>query len=207
MPPSGGDWHHFCIPFLLRPLPLLASLGRMARSISSQKPMASAHDRQLDLLRIVCCVAWADGEVSGEERRLLEKLEARYFRAGEETGGSSVTSQLASWSQNGLKLEDLIDRLDSVEDRLLAVKLANMVARVSKRAEDTDLINPQEKALYRRLVEGLGLSESQIQEAEWAAEQELASGRNVWSLLGDALSGLGAWPSSEMLEKPGIQWL
>ena len=94
-----------------------------------------------------------------------------------------------------------------MEDRLLAVKLANMVARVSKRAEDTDLINPQEKALYRGLVEGLGLSESQIQEAEWAAEQELASGRNVWSLIGDALSGLGAWPSSEMLEKPGIQWL
>ena len=56
-------------------------------------------------------------------------------------------------------------------------------------------------------MEGLGLSESQIQEAEWAAEQELASGRNVWSLIGDALSGLGAWPSSEMLEKPGIQWL
>lgn len=169
--------------------------------------MASAHDRQLDLLRIVCCVAWADGEVSGEERRLLEKLEARYFMAGEETGGSSVSSQLASWGQNGLKLEDLVDRLDSVEDRLLAVKLANMVARVSKRAADTDLINPQEKALYRGLVEGLGLSESQIQEAEWAAEQELASGRNVWSLIGDALSGLGAWPSSEMLEKPGIQWL
>lgn len=170
--------------------------------------MASARERQLDLLRIVCCVAWADGDLSTEERRLLEKLEHQYFAAADASGNGGIpTGPSGPWSQPEVNLEDVVGRLDCIEDRLLAVKLANMMARVSKRPEDHALINPEEKVLYRRLVDALDLSEAQIQEAEWAAERELSSGRNVWSLIGDALAGLGAWPSTEMLEKPGMHWL
>jgi hypothetical protein len=98
-------------------------------------------------------------------------------------------------------------RLTVAEDRLLALKLAYMMARVSQRPEDSAAINPQEKALYRRLVEGLRLTEAEVKEAEWAAEQDLSSGKGIWALLGAAFAGLGAWPSQEMLETPGMQWL
>jgi uncharacterized tellurite resistance protein B-like protein len=170
--------------------------------------MTRERDHQLDLLRIVCCVAWADGDVSADEKRLLEKLVAQYFPGS--NGASSTEEaarQLAAWSLDDTVLEEAIRRLDSEEDRVLALKLANMMARVSQRPEDTSPINAQEKALYRRLVESLGLSENQVKEAEWAAEQDLASGKGVWAMLGAALSGLGAWPTTEMLETPGMQWL
>lgn len=170
--------------------------------------MALERDRQLDLLRIVCCVAWADGDVSADEKRLLEKLVAQYFPGSEGSNPSEEAArQLAAWSLDDTVLEEAIRSLESEEDRLLALKLANMMARVGQRPEDTSPINAQEKAVYRRLVEGLGLSETQVQEAEWAAEQDLASGKGVWAMLGAALSGLGAWPTTEMLETPGMQWL
>lgn len=170
--------------------------------------MASDRERQLNLLQIACCVAWADGDVSAEEKRLLEQVVTRYFPAGD---GSDPTGdaarQLAAWTSNDAPLNELMERVTVAEDRLLALKLAYMMARVSQRPEDTAPINPQEKVVYRRLVEGLGLTEAEVKEAEWSAEQELASGKGVWALLGNAFSGLGAWPSQEMLETPGMQWL
>lgn len=170
--------------------------------------MTRERERQLDLLRIVCSVAWADGDVSQEEKRLLEKLVAQYFPTTEGLGAQEQAArQLAAWSLDTTLLDAVIERLDRDEDRWLALKLAHMMARVSQRPGDDSAINPQEKALYRRLVDGLGLSETQVQEAEWAAEQELSSGKGVWALLGSALSGLGAWPTTEMLETPGMQWL
>ena len=95
----------------------------------------------------------------------------------------------------------------SGEDRALALKLSYMMAKVGQRPQDSSPINPAEKALYRQLVEALGLSESEVTETEWAAEQELSSGKGVWAALGAAFAGLGAWPSQEMLETPGMQWL
>jgi len=179
----------------------------MGASVSI-RPMTSDRERQLDLLQIACCVAWADGDVSAEEKRLLEQLVARYFPSED---GSDATEeaarQLAAWTLNEALLDEVMARLTVAEDRLLGLKLAYMMARVSQRPEDSAPINPQEKALYRRLVEGLNLSEAEVKEAEWAAEQELSSGKGIWALLGAAFSGLGAWPSPEMLESPGMQWL
>lgn len=170
--------------------------------------MASERERQLDLLRIVCSVAWADGEVSSQERQLLEKLVVQYFPSADGSDGTAEAArQLSAWAMDGSVLREVIPRLQAEEDRLLALKLSYMMARVGQRPQDDSSINAEEKALYRQLVEALGLSESQVKEAEWAAEQELASGKGVWALLGAAFSGLGAWPTRDMLETPGMQWL
>ncbi|MCP9792560.1 TerB family tellurite resistance protein [Vulcanococcus limneticus Candia 3F8] len=165
-------------------------------------------DRQLTLLKIACSVAWADGEVSPEERSLLLKLVARYFPA--EPGQESLESaaeQLTAWAQDSALLDGLIARLESEEDRLLALKLGYLMARVGQRPGDSSPINSQEKAAYRRLVEGLGLGEAQIQEVEWASEQELTARKGPWGVLGSLFGDLGNWPTREMLESPGVQWL
>lgn len=180
---------------------------------SSSEPTSSElglsqQDRQLDLLKVVCCVAWADGDVSADEKRLLEKLVTKYFPCGDGSGANQEAArQLAAWTVDSSVLAEVIPRLASEEDRALALKLSYMMARVGQRPKDSSPINPAEKALYRQLVEALGLSESEISEAEWAAEQELSSGKGLWAALGTAFAGLGAWPSQEMLETPGMQWL
>lgn len=158
--------------------------------------MASDRERQLDLLQIVCCVAWVDGDVSAEEKRLLEQLVARYFSSENGADASEEAARLLeAWTVDGTLLDELMARLSVAEDRLLALKLAYMMARVSQRPEDSAAINPQEKVLYRQLVEGLRLTEAEIQEAEWAAEQELSSGKGIWALLGRHSQGLALGPA------------
>jgi hypothetical protein len=58
-------------------------------------------------------------------------------------------------------------------------------------------VNPAEKQAYRRLLEALQLPEGEVEEAEWAARQELQQKRGVLEVLGMALAGWGAWPSIE----------
>ncbi|WP_094556259.1 TerB family tellurite resistance protein [Synechococcus sp. 1G10] len=128
----------------------------------------------LDLLRILCCVAWSDGEFSAEERELLQDLVERY---GVTDGGvplqAETAEKLAGQSLQPEALDELVSRLDSDEDRQLALKLGYMMIRVGRRPGDESSINPMEKLAYRRLVEGLGLGEADIAEAEWAAELDL----------------------------------
>lgn len=169
----------------------------------------SSRQRQLDLLRIVCCVAWADGAVSPAEKKLLELLVSRYFGqpATEEDSLLAAARQLAAWTQDLSALEELVPRLPLAEDRLLALKLSYLMARIDRTTPDEPSINPQEKGAYRRLVELCALPEAQVSEAEWAAERDLVERQSPWDQLTAAFSGLGAWPTPETLGTPGIGWL
>jgi hypothetical protein len=119
-------------------------------------------------------VAWSDGEFSAEERELLQDLVERYLVTD---GGVPLPVEAAEVpAGQSLQLEALdalIPRLRSEEDRHLALKLGYMMIRVGRRPGDESSINPMEKVAYRRLVEGLGLSEADIEEVEWAAELDL----------------------------------
>lgn len=142
-----------------------------------------------DLLRILCCVAWSDGELSEQEKELLLQLGADQALA-EQAPGLDV-------------LDSLITRLGSGDERQLAAKLAYQVIRISRRAGDGSSINPQEKVAYRRLLDGLALDETQIQEAEWAVEQDLGGQMSLLGFLASRFRGLGAWPDDALLDAPG----
>lgn len=167
---------------------------------------------QLALLRIICCVAWADGDLADQERTLLEQLVERYFPEQQQNQeGRAALRQLTTWAVDLDGLEGAVRRLTNQEDRRLALKLAYLMANVHQGPADSSPINSQEKSAYRRLVECLGLGEQEVQEIEWAASQELAQARaqeqgpgGIWRRI---LGGLGAWPSQEMLESPGMSWL
>ena len=61
-------------------------------------------------------------------------------------------------------------------------------------------INASEKQAYRRLIDALALPESEVEEAEWAARQELAQKRNLMEVLSGALERFGAWPAAQDLD-------
>lgn len=138
----------------------------------------------LDLLRILCCVAWSDGEFSAEEQELLRDLVERYLVTD---GGVPLPVEaaevLAGQSLQPEALDALIPRLRSEEDRQLALKLGYMMIRVGRRPGDESSINPMEKVAYRRLVEGLGLGEADIEEVEWAAELDLKAKNGLYGFL------------------------
>ncbi|MFM7452883.1 MAG: hypothetical protein ACKO1V_02795 [Cyanobium sp.] len=129
-------------------------------SAPSPQPLDGLSPSQRALLRIVCWVAWADGDFAAEERELLDKLVQRLLPADPGTGAAASVSALATEPPSAPEL---------------AVKLA--------------------------------LPESEVEEAEWAARQELAQPRSLLELLGATLSGFGAWPALENGQLPPGSWL
>lgn len=166
-------------------------------------PSPPLSEADLDLLRILCCVAWADGEFCAEERTLLGRLAARYFTAGSE--GRLEGEELEALAAQALppELLDELPRRLAPEDRPLALKLAYQMIRVGRREGDAASINAAEKVAYRRLVEALALGETEIREAEWAAEQELEERQGLVAILLSRFRSLGAWPEGDLLEEPG----
>ena len=175
-----------------------------------ETPTAPLPKGEMDLLRILCCVAWSDGEFSPQERQLLERLVERYFPGGDvgaaglDTVEAMASGAMAAEAMRPELLDELVPSLTTVEDRQLALKLAYQVMRVGPRTGEESGIQPLEKVAYRKLVEGLGLSEAEIQETEWAAEQELKPAGGLRGILASRFGWLaGAWPSDDLLETPG----
>ncbi len=160
---------------------------------------------QLDLLRIVCAVAWCDGDFSDEEQRLLAEIVARYLSPADGAGPSPQAVELiASRSAAPELIETLTHQLASAEDRRLAVKLAYMMVRVSGRPGDSSAINQREKHAYRRLVEAAGLDAREVEATEWAAEAELNSlDGGLLGLLRRSFGNLASWPDASLLQQPG----
>jgi len=147
---------------------------------------------ELDLLRILCCVAWADGEFSAEEKALLDRLVERYvIGAGEDDGSAEVAAEVLAATPEPLEaLDALLPRLTGQDDRQLVVKLAYMMIRVSGRLGEESGINARERVAYRRLVDATGLPESEIEEAEWAGEDELSRHGGLLGVLRSRFSWL-----------------
>ena len=176
-----------------------------AEAGSSQAPSLEALSAsQRALLRIVCWVAWADGDFALEERDLLENVVARLLLVEASAGAAeAAVRELALEQLQQVDLAALVAALQSADERQLAVKLALQMVSVNQGPADDGPINPAEKQAYRRLVEALGLPETEVQEAEWAARQELNHQRSLLEVLTGALVRFGAWPASQQLD-PGL---
>lgn len=172
-------------------------------------PSSGPGAEELDLLRLVCAVAWCDGDFSAEEQRLLAKLVARYLTPPDGEGPSSEAVEIIAARAAAPELiETLAHALPSPEDRQLALKLAFMMVLVGRAPGDREAINPREKATYRQLVEALALPEDEVEATEWAGRQELQAHRGGWlDLLRQRFGGLGAWPDDTLLAEPGAPHL
>ncbi len=159
---------------------------------------------ELDLLRIVCTVAWSDGDFSEEEHQLLGRLVERYLSPPDGVGPGTDAVETIAGRAAPLELLDTLPRgLPSPEDRQLALKLAYMMVRIGRAPGDAEPINPREKKAYRRLVEALALPTPEVEATEWAAEQELGQhSGGLLALLRHRFSGLGGWPEDGLPGAP-----
>ncbi|MFM2081216.1 MAG: hypothetical protein RLZZ219_1898 [Cyanobacteriota bacterium] len=162
------------------------------------QPLDQLSAGQRALLRIVCWVAWADGDFAEEERQLLETLLFRLLPAsvGLSEAHDAFDALLAEQLQS-VDLAALVAELGDSDERQLAVKLAVQMLAVNQRPGDDAPVNPAEKQAYRRLLEALALPDAEVAEAEWAARQDLQQKRSLLDVIGMALAGWGAWPSIE----------
>ncbi len=164
-------------------------------------PLDGLRASQRALLRIVCWVAWSDGDFAAGERELLETLVARLLqREPSDPGAAQVVHALAAEPLGDAELAALVAALDDSDTRRLAVKLALQMVSISQGPDDAAPINAAEKQAYRRLLEALALPEDDIRESEWAARQELDRKPSLLELLTGALERFGAWPSAQDLD-------
>jgi len=138
----------------------------------SVPPPPGISPEQMNLLRIVCSMAWSDGELSSEEKDLMLSNLSRFF-AEDEQQEQSLHQELQTYVSQNIPLDELIPQLETEGDRELALKLGYMVIQASRRTPSEAAINREEKVAYRRLVDLLALPEETINRIEWAADEEL----------------------------------
>lgn len=124
------------------------------------------------LLRIVCSMAWADGQIAPEELELILTELSKLFGNSEEERQQLRQELQASLVEN-VSLEQLASQIQTEEDRELALKLGYMVVRSSRRQPEEAWINSAEKAAYRRLVELLALPDETVTKIETLTDTEL----------------------------------
>lgn len=165
-------------------------------------PLAGLSAAQLAQLQLLCWVACVDGVFADEERELLSRLASRLLPSVD-----PVDAVAALLAHNSAELEQLVDQLRAHDQRLQLVTLAFEMAHSSRHPEDDSPINPAERVAYRRLIELLALPEAEVNQAEWAAKQDLQASPALLDRLNRILFGWGAWPTVEALEFSGAHWL
>lgn len=142
------------------------------------------------LLQIARCIALSDGTISDEEDRLLKDLPERLYL--EESTPDDRTNQPQS-------LTELAKLLTNHTDQCTAVRVACLVAGVSRNPGDNADINAKERTAYRELIAALQVSDEELNEIQWAAKEELQQKPSLLNMILDAIYGKDGWPDQALL--------
>ncbi|MBD2152207.1 TerB family tellurite resistance protein [Pseudanabaena sp. FACHB-1277] len=146
--------------------------------------------RQMDMLRAVASMAWADGTLEPDEIRLMLDEFAVLF-AKDEAGRDSLKKELKEYLGQNIPLEEVVPSIKSVEDRQMVLRLGYQVIQASRRSPNEPMINLDEAAAYQRLVRMLDLPAETVAEIEAAiACEEQASDKSIIRSLASRLHKL-----------------
>lgn len=153
-------------------------------------------DPELALFRIGATIAWADGELDGEERLRLGRAIREAARRDPEQQ-QPLNDLLDAGSPDSLpiaSLEALVAALPSQLQRERAVTLAYHVMRAGRREGDHGSINDLEHQAYGQLLNLLELDSDRVAALEGEVEVVLArsTGTPV-GLLASSFAGLMSW--------------
>jgi hypothetical protein len=132
-------------------------------------PPISPH--QLDILRVVTAMAWADGQLEPDEIKLMLEQFAALFAKSEPEARSLIVS-LREYLDQNLPLEESLSHLRREGDRKLVLKLCYQVIQASRRTPDEPKINLDEIEAYQRLLTILDLPAEEVAKIEAEAIAE-----------------------------------
>ncbi len=131
-------------------------------TIPFEDPLISP--RQMNFLRAVAAMAWADGVLEPQEVTTLADQLAPLFCGDQEI--CTVQAQVAAFLAQNVPLSETLPRLKDATERALLLKLAYVVIHVSRRKPDEPLVNEAEASAYAQLCQSIDLSPEQIAQAE-----------------------------------------
>jgi alkanesulfonate monooxygenase SsuD/methylene tetrahydromethanopterin reductase-like flavin-dependent oxidoreductase (luciferase family) len=127
-------------------------------------PPPSITPRQMNLLRIVASMAWADGELATEEVNFMLDRFCRLFAT--EAEAQQMQQELRDYIMQNIPLDELIHQLETQNERELVLQLGYEVISSSSRTPDEPKINTEEAAAYQKLVQLLNLPEDTVKRIE-----------------------------------------
>jgi hypothetical protein len=151
-------------------------------------PPPSITPRQMNLLRILASMAWADGELATEEVNLILNRFCGLFAA--DMDGQQLRQELRDYVMQNIPLDELIHQLESQEEKELVLQLGYEVIASSSRTPDEPKINDEEAVAYQELVLLLNLPEDVVKRIEAEASTSSTSEGTVDKMvrkLGDFL--------------------
>lgn len=116
---------------------------------------------QMNVLRAVTAMAWADGVLEPDEVDTMSSQLAQQF-AQDPAQQPQLQTQLQEYFSQKVPLEEVLPKLKSDAERELVLKLGYLVIAASARTPDEPLVNVLEAAAFQQLVTLLGLSPEKV---------------------------------------------
>ena len=120
-------------------------------------PPPSITPRQMNLLRVAAYMAWSDGGLAEEEADVMLNRFCRIFAKGDKQH-DALRQELQDYLMQNIPLDELVPKLQSQEEKELALRLGYEVISASARTPDEDAINQDEEVAYNKLMHLLALT-------------------------------------------------
>lgn len=144
-------------------------------------PPPSITPRQMNLLRIVTAMAWADGGLATEEVDVMLDSFSGIF-AVDAPQQEALRQELQDYMMQNLPLEELTPKLQTPEEKEFVLRLGYEVIRASARSPEEENINEEEAVAYQKLVSLLDLPAETVQQVQADLEASKQQGSLVDSL-------------------------
>jgi len=143
--------------------------------------------KQMNLLRVVAAMAWADGHLADEEIEVMLDRFSQLFASNRDRQ-LSLKQELREYLVQNLPLEEVVPQLTSDRDKELVLELAYETIASSSRTPDEAAINADESAAYTKLVSLLGLAPDVVDRIESHIQQTGQSKGDLIEFLAQKLS-------------------
>lgn len=134
--------------------------------------------QQMNILRAVTAMAWADGILEPAEVNLMVTQLSLVF-ASDPAQQEALSHSLTEYFSQRIPIEEVLPKITDHQARRLILKLGYLVIAASARTPEESLINIQEEEAFAKLVDYLDLSAEIVHEVSEEARQELATNSDV----------------------------
>jgi hypothetical protein len=133
----------------------------------------------MNLLRVAAYMAWSDGGLAEEEADVMLDRFCRIF-ATEDSQRDALRQELRDYLMQNIPLGELVPKLQSQEEKELALRLGYEVISASARTPDEAPINEEEAVAYRQLVGLLALPDAVVQRIEGEVDAKASGADDVF---------------------------
>lgn len=139
--------------------------------------------RQMNLLRVVLSMAWADESL---EQKEVDTMLARFSQlfSTEPQQQTQLQQQLQEYFVQKVPLKESTSKLATDAEKEVALRLSYEVINASARTPEEPAVNQAENEAYKQLLELLALPDEVIARAEQEAKAALnKGGQNIVDML------------------------